>query len=320
MNEREVIEAFQNQRIAVLGDIMLDEYLWGDVNRISPEAPVPVVVTKRRTHIPGGASNVAANIASLEGVVHLGGVVGADEAAGFLRRILAEKGVNASGVVAESDRPTTTKTRILAHNQQMLRIDSESVAPLTRESEENLLIWWKKTLPDAKLCVLSDYNKGVLSLQFTQKLIEEARAANLKVIVDPKGIEYEKYRGASLITPNTLEAEKATGIEICDETSLFKAAEKLHILLPGTVILITLGAKGMAVFIEGEPSFHIPAVTKTVYDVTGAGDTVVGVLALSLAAGASAYEAAKLANRAAGLVVAKLGTSCLQRSELLGGN
>ena len=297
---------------------MLDEYIWGDVSRISPEAPVPVVVTKRKTHVPGGAANVAANIAALDGKAILGGLVGNDESATVLRQIIEEKGVDASGFVTETDRPTTTKTRILAHNQQMLRIDAESVHPILATTESLLYEWWLAQLKLCGICILSDYGKGLLSNAFTQRLIEAAKNESLVTIVDPKGSDYSKYRGASLITPNTLEAEKASGIEIKDEASLTAAIATLNEALPGTAILLTRGALGMSLFEPGRKRLDISAVAKTVFDVTGAGDTVVSVLALSLAAGADLSEAAHLANQAAGIVVQKLGTSSLTRQELGG--
>ena len=317
MSDTRIVEAFSEQKVLILGDLMLDEYLWGEVNRISQEAPVPVVVSKNRTYAPGGASNVATNIVALDGKAILGGLIGEDESATVLTKIVSEKGVDVSGFTPEKERPTTTKTRILAHNQQMLRIDSESLEALLPASERRILEWWLSHLKMAHICILSDYGKGLLSPEFTQKLIGAATSVSRITIVDPKGSDYAKYRGAALITPNTLEAEKASGIEIIDDESLLRAISVLNDILPETSILLTRGARGMSLFAPGEPRLDIKAAAKTVFDVTGAGDTVVSVLALSLAAGADLPTAANLANQAAGIVVQKLGTSSLSREELL---
>jgi D-beta-D-heptose 7-phosphate kinase/D-beta-D-heptose 1-phosphate adenosyltransferase len=303
----------------VVGDLMLDEYIWGDVRRISPEAPVPVVDVGRQTTVPGGAANAAVGIVSLGGKVALGGLVGADGAAQRLREALKDRGIGSDGLVVNPERPTTTKTRIVAGAQQVVRADVESCDPPDVTLEEDLLRWIEKAAAVADAVLVSDYAKGVVTPRLSQGAIATANARRIPVVVDPKGIDFSKYRGATVVTPNLLEAERVAGMTINDEQSLFRAGQALAVHLGESAVLVTRGARGMSLFGPGsnaQPE-HIAAVARNVFDVTGAGDTVAAALALSLASGASLADAARLATLAAGIVVGKVGTSSAILDELL---
>ncbi len=312
----ETINALRDRSVLILGDVMLDEYLWGDVRRISPEAPVPVVELCRRVDVPGGAANSAVNVMSLGGRARLGGVVGDDPQAERLRQALAHKEVPAEGLVVDAQRLTTTKTRIIAHNQQVVRVDHEDRRPLTPALENQLLLWAERDLAKAQACILSDYAKGVVSPRVAEHFIRMARRAGLPVIVDPKGTNYTKYRGATVIKPNVHEMAQLFKCDIQDEAGVLEAGSQLAGLLEGTTVLLTRGAQGMSVFRHGTPPVHIPSVARDVYDVTGAGDTVVSTMALALAAGMALELAVHLANRAAGIVIGKVGTSAVTLEEL----
>jgi D-beta-D-heptose 7-phosphate kinase/D-beta-D-heptose 1-phosphate adenosyltransferase len=307
---------FPGKRVLVVGDVMLDEFTWGDVRRISPEAPVPIVEVKRHTSTPGGAGNTAMNLASLGAEVLLGGVIGQDREAERLRDTLRGTKIDVVGLIVDKVRVTTTKTRILAHAQQVIRLDREHKNPLPAESEEALLGWAKQAISSVDVCVLSDYAKGVASPRFCREFISLARQKGKPVIVDPKGTDYTKYRGAAVVKPNALEVQQVLKTDISDEAGWLDAGEKLMAILPGTSLLVTRGADGMSLFQPGKQALHIPSVAREVFDVTGAGDTVVSTLALALAAGASLEQAAELANRAAAIVVGKVGTMAVTLSEL----
>jgi rfaE bifunctional protein kinase chain/domain len=313
----DLVAALSGRRVLIVGDVMLDEYIWGEVQRISPEAPVPVVEVHRRTCAPGGAANVAANVASLGGQPLLGGVVGRDPQAAQLRDEMAQRGIDAAGLIVDEDRQTTTKTRIVAHSQQVVRVDAEQRAPLRPELEDALLSWIERVLHIADACVLSDYAKGAVSPRLAEDFIRLAREAGKPVIVDPKGTDYAKYRGATVVTPNVREAERALNREINSHADLAEVGRHLLGVLEGSVLLITRGAEGMSLFMDQVNPLHIPAVARNVFDVTGAGDTVIGALALALAAGASLDQAAQLANHAAGIVVGKVGTATVTVEELI---
>ncbi len=309
------LEQFSQARVLVVGDVMLDETVWGDVRRISPEAPVPVVEVRERTFAPGGAANVGANIASLGGSVSVCGACGEDTNAGVLHRLLTALGADADGMLSDPDRPTTTKTRIVAHSQQVVRVDSERKTPLSESLTQKILAWAESRIESAGALVLSDYNKGVVTATLAQGLIELAARAHKPILVDPKGADYTKYRGATLLTPNHSELEAAVNRTLPDDASLIAAGVELRVRLGGS-LLVTRGAQGMTLFREHLAPLTISTVARTVYDVTGAGDTVVSVLALALASGADFESAAVLANRAAGIVVGKVGTARVTREEL----
>jgi D-beta-D-heptose 7-phosphate kinase/D-beta-D-heptose 1-phosphate adenosyltransferase len=312
----ELLAGFPGRRVLVLGDVMLDEYVWGEVRRISPEAPVPVVEVRRRSFVPGGAANTAANVAALGGRPVLVSVVGEDAAAATLRQLLAAGGTDPDGLCADPDRPTTTKSRVVAHNQQVARLDVEDRAPLSAALEDALLAAVARHLPRAEACVISDYAKGAVTPRVARELIRLARQAGRPVVVDPKGADYTKYRGATVVKPNLHEAERCAGAEVNGEAALAAAAGRLLGMLSGAALLVTRGAEGMSLFRPGEAPLHVPAVVRQVFDVTGAGDTVTGTLAMGLAAGGSLEAAVRLANRAASIVVGKVGTATVTCDEL----
>ena len=316
MRAEALLKGIPTRNILVVGDVILDEYLWGTVRGISPEGPVPVVEIRQQTFAPGGASNVAANIASLGGSVELVGVVGVDTQAITLLELLSPKLRISTHLFSSPDRPTTTKTRILAHSQQMLRTDREERHPILQETEDDILTCVQSQLDTIHACVLSDYAKGVLTENLLSSLITLCRQANVPVIVDPKGHRYSRYRGATVVTPNTIEANRAAGNYEGDLT-VEQVADRLQREIGDGTLLITRGDQGMALFQQNTPAIHIPAQARTVYDVTGAGDTVVAVLALLLSIGMDMEQAARLANYAAGIVVGKVGTACIDLEELL---
>jgi rfaE bifunctional protein kinase chain/domain len=313
---REILQALPGKRVLIVGDVMLDEYIWGEVRRISPEAPVPVVEIQRRTFVPGGAANTAANVAALQGNPVLVSVVGRDNYADQLRRALEENGVRHAELVGDETRPTTTKTRIVAHSQQVARLDAESRAPLSPATEQRLLEVIEREMPRVDACTLSDYAKGVISHGVAQRFIELARQQGKPIIVDPKGADYAKYRGATLVKPNVHEAERASNHEIHSEPDLIEAGRLLRDILQGSSLLITRGAQGMTLFENGDVPVHVAARASNVFDVTGAGDTVTSALSLALASGVALRQAAAIANCAAALAVAKVGTATVTLEEL----
>jgi len=306
------------KRILVVGDLMLDEYIWGDVRRISQEAPVPVLQKKRISYRPGGAANVAANVCAMEGIPVLIGVVGEDTMAKQLSSTLQELGIlDACCLIASSERPTTVKSRIMGHNQQMLRIDTESLAPISTAVEEAILERCQSMASDIDAILLSDYAKGVLTPRLCREIIAFANHHAIPVVVDPKGRDFAKYASATVVTPNTIETIIATDRGGDDVFDLDQAVCFLRTRLAGSDLLITQGAEGMMLFYASGGSVHIPATARNVFDVTGAGDTVAATLALGVAAGLGVEAAARLATVAAGIVVGKLGTSTVTHSEFL---
>jgi rfaE bifunctional protein kinase chain/domain len=314
---RRIVASFAGRRVLVVGDVMLDEYVWGEVRRISPEAPVPVVSIRKRTSVPGGAGNTAINVSSLGGHALLASVVGADLPASRLREAFGPYRLNLDGLLVDKQRATTTKTRVMAHqHHHVVRIDEEHLTPLSAELEDQLLRWLERQLPSVEACVLSDYAKGVVSQRLAQQFIGMANKAGKPVVVDPKGTDFAKYRGATVVKPNIEEARAVYRGEPHGETGLLDMARSLLAIFEGSALLLTRGAEGMSLFEPNAKPLHIPSVAREVFDVTGAGDTVAGTLALALAAGATLDEAAQLANRAAGVVVAKVGTAQATPEEL----
>jgi rfaE bifunctional protein kinase chain/domain len=310
------LESIPTRNILVVGDVILDEYLWGSVRGISPEGPVPVVEIRQQTHAPGGASNVAANIASLGGNVELIGVVGVDIQASKLLDLFSQTPRISPHLFSCQDRPTTTKTRIIAHSQQMLRTDREERHPISQETEDDILTCVQSHVDTIHACVLSDYAKGVLTENLLHSIISLCKQASIPVIVDPKGHHYSRYRGATVVTPNTIEANLAAG-NYEGDMAIEQVADRLQSEIGDGTLLITRGDQGMALFRQNALPIHIPAQARTVYDVTGAGDTVVAVLALLLSVGMDIEAAARMANYAAGIVVGKVGTACIGLEELL---
>jgi D-beta-D-heptose 7-phosphate kinase/D-beta-D-heptose 1-phosphate adenosyltransferase len=305
------------QRVLVLGDVMLDEFLWGKVARISPEAPVPVVEIQRESFHVGGAGNVARNVRALHGQAVLAGVIGEDHAARRIRAELREAGVEDSLVSSDSARPTTVKTRIIAHHQQVCRADRESADDIPAELEAELVARVTSALPGCRALILSDYQKGVVTRRVMKAVLATARRRKLAVFVDPKVRHFSLYRRVAVITPNQAEAEQATGVRIRSEADLLAAGARVLKLLRCEAALITRGEHGMSLFEQGRRPVHIPTAAREVFDVTGAGDTVIATLALACAAGARLPEAAALANYAAGVVVGKLGTATATPEEVL---
>ncbi|MDX9752488.1 MAG: D-glycero-beta-D-manno-heptose-7-phosphate kinase [bacterium] len=314
---RSLLEQFPGKSVLILGDVMLDEYIWGEVTRISPEAPVPVVEMQTRSYLPGGAANTAANIAGLGGQAWLAGVVGEDHQAEQFRGAVGACGVRTDGILTDPARPTTSKTRIIAGSQQVVRLDIENKDALAPAMEEQLLTWCAEKIAQMDACILSDYDKGVITPSLSQAFIAMARQAGKPVVVDPKGIDYSKYRGATVIKPNLHEAQEAIHHRIKTEADLLKVGQRLLSILADCAILLTRGAKGMSLFLDPERVIHIPTMARHVFDVTGAGDTVVSVMAMALASGMETEEAARLANYAAGIVVGKIGTAAVTLEELL---
>ncbi len=313
-------DLFPGCPVLVVGDLMLDEFIFGQVSRISPEAPVPVVEVQRRSYVPGGAANTAANVAALGATPSLAGLVGADANADHVRDLLRTLGVNVGPVVADPARPTTTKTRILAGTQQVVRIDQERPSPMSAEVEAALLDAVRRALPAARACVLSDYGKGVVTPTFAAAVIALANAAGVPTVVDPKGVDYAKYRGATVVKPNQLEAGKVLNRDLRTSEEVDAAGRDLLTLLgPTTAILITRGPQGMSLFTPGGDAFHVPTSAREVYDVTGAGDTVAGTMAVTLAVGGGLEAACQLATAAAAVVVGKVGTATCSLAELRAG-
>ncbi|MCH6570768.1 MAG: D-glycero-beta-D-manno-heptose-7-phosphate kinase [Acidobacteria bacterium] len=313
---QKVVQQFSDQPILVVGDLMLDRYVWGRVERISPEAPVPVVeVVKETVHL-GGAANVAYNLAVLKARPLLVGVVGRDEAGDRLVEELHRQEISSEGIVRDKGRSTTIKTRIIAHNQQVCRTDREDKTPLSQGTVDQMRSAYQPLLEQAKGMIISDYAKGALSAALVVDLIQEARRAKKFLAVDPKAGDFSVYRGASIVTPNKKEAVRASGVEIVDEASFIQAGEKLLEVTASDYLLITRGEEGMTLF-DGKEHSHIPTVAREVFDVSGAGDTVIASLTLAVAAGASIRDAAILANHAAGVAVGKLGTAAATGEEIL---
>jgi D-glycero-beta-D-manno-heptose-7-phosphate kinase len=311
-----ILGNFSKSKILVLGDIMLDRYLWGNVDRISPEAPVPVVHIKKETSNLGGAANVAANVQALGADVALLGVVGNDMMADILQDNLAENDLKTSGLLVDKNRPTTVKTRIVAHNQQVVRIDRENTQEIGSELVGQIIAKITKALKRIDGIIISDYGKGVVTYDLLAALIPLAKGAGKFIAVDPKEVHFMNYREVSVITPNHHEAGFISGKKITSDALLADVGWNLMDLLSLESLLITRGEKGMALFEKDRKLTHIPARAKTVYDVTGAGDTVIATLTVARTAGASMEEAAVFANSAAGLAVAQFGTARIGRDEL----
>jgi len=309
------LDRLPKTRVLVIGDLMLDRYLWGEVDRVSPEAPVPVVRYVREEMRAGGAANVANALAALGCPVVVCGVVGKDSSAELLRGMLADIGADTRGLLSDPERPTTQKFRIMAGQQQMLRVDREEEAPLSAPLAGRLLDSLSKLGRDCAGIIVSDYGKGLVTRAVMEGILAFARAADLPVVVDPKGSDYAKYRTATCMTPNEGEAAAATRLPVGTEGEALTAAQALHRQFDLPMVCITRGAKGVLA-LQGETHRFLPARAREVYDVTGAGDTFIGTFAALLFAKAPFFEAVELGNLAAGVAVGKLGTSVVTRQEL----
>ncbi len=300
-------------KILVVGDLMIDHYLWGECERISPEAPVQVVDVKEESFVLGGAGNVLNNLKAFGAEVSVVSVVGDDENGEWLEKRLEKRGIKKLALIKEKGRKTSKKSRVIASHQQIVRFDKESKDDISKRSEDEILKVLKKNVSDFDLILLSDYGKGVLTASLTQKIVSLAKG-KIPVFVDPKGKDYSKYKGADLITPNKKEASIATGIEIKDEKSLKEAGFYLKNAYDLKNVIITLSEEGLAIF--EDKMVKIPTVAKEVYDVTGAGDTVLAALGFAVASGKSLREAARFANLAAGVVVGKVGCATATLEEI----
>ncbi len=311
-----ILDRFAGRRIAVLGDCMLDRYLWGRVERISPEAPVPVVEIERETLSLGGAGNVAANLRALGGVPILCSVVGDDDDGRRLANELESRGVEVRALVSDPGRPTTVKTRIIAHAQQVVRADRESRSDLAGETLRRLIAAVERELGGCEGLVVSDYGKGVIHPGTLAPALLAARARELPVGVDPKESHIDAYRGVSILTPNQHEAGYVQGRRIVDEPSLLEVGWGLQKRVDAEAVLITRGPQGMSLFERGGRYTYLPTAAREVYDVTGAGDTVVSAVTLALAAGADYPSACYLSNHAAGRVIREVGTATCTVAEI----
>src|SRR3989344_2383702 len=310
-----ILDNFKDKKILVIGDIMLDKYIWGDVSRISPEAPVQVVNVLKETFEAGRAANVANNIAALGGFAYMVGIPGNDEEKNVLMEEIKKKCTNTEGVFQDKDKPTTQKIRIIGKGQQLLRVDYEKKEHIHHDIENSMIKFVEDKIKEADVVVISDYAKGVITREVSKKIISLAKQHKKPVIVDPKPKHRDFYRGVDLITPNNNEASEMSGIEDGTDESVIEIGKTLLKDL-GTNVLLTRGEKGMSLFEKDGSVTHIPAKAKEVYSLIGAGDTVVATAALSIASGADLKEAAFLANIAAGIKVGKMGTASVSVEEI----
>ncbi|CUS33376.1 D-glycero-beta-D-manno-heptose-7-phosphate kinase [Candidatus Nitrospira nitrificans] len=313
---RQYLQRFPQASILVVGDLILDHYVMGRVSRISPEAPVPVVHVESESLRLGGAANVFNNILALGGKPDLCGVIGSDESGRLLMKELGNKRSSRGGVVIDHDRPTTRKSRVIAHNQQIVRYDIEGRSELKVALRQKLLRYVELRMRELSCIVVSDYAKGVVSSALMSDLIRLAALRKVPVIVDPKVEHFSYYKGVTVLTPNHLEAAQASGLHGDGDQTIDEAGAMIRQRLGCQSVLITRGEKGMSLYERNGASWHLPTKARQVYDVTGAGDTVIGTLALALAAGASIKTGAVMANYAAGIVVGMVGTATVSPKQL----
>lgn len=312
-----IVKKFKGKRLLVIGDLLLDQFIRGEVSRISPEAPVPVVWVKDEGFMPGGACNVADNLSELGAQVSLAGVIGDDEKGRILKSLLSSRGISSDGVIVDKKRPTILKTRVIAHHQQVVRIDREERDNITGRYLTLMQDYVKNVIKDIDGIIIEDYGKGVVTPSLLKSVVPLARKHEKIVAVDPKENHFSYYRNASVITPNHHEAEKAVGFPLGNYNDLVKAGEVLIRKLKVEVVLLTLGEKGMIVFQKGKSPKRIPTLAQEVFDVSGAGDTVISAYTLGVVSGGSPITAAHIANCAAGIVVGKVGTANVTPKELL---
>lgn len=306
-----IVQNFANKRVLVLGDLMLDKYLWGNVGRISPEAPVPVVEVHRDTSCLGGAGNVCHNLGSLGAFPIPVGVVGDDQAGDWIIQSV----LDSSGILVDKKRPTTVKTRIIAHQQQVVRVDQEEKKSISPGIEEKIFSFIQTNAFEGIL--ISDYNKGFLTKSLMQKVLPYAKKKEIPVFVDPKVENFFSFSPVTLINPNHYEAEQIVHFPCDTDAQAERASEKILSRIEAKYLILKRGRQGLTVFEKGNKAIHIPTIAKEVFDVTGAGDTVIATASLALLSGATILEAAVLANAAAGVVVGKIGTASLTAEELI---
>lgn len=314
---KKIAVKFAGKRVLIIGDLILDEFLWGEVSRISPEAPVPVVWVRSESFMPGGAANVANNIRVLGGKAYLAGVIGSDERGRILKELLVAKGLDTEGIVIDTERPTILKTRVIAHHQQVVRIDKEKPESLNPELIKRIVSYVKKVIKDIDAIIIEDYGKGVITPRLLRDVLKLASKHKKIVTVDPKEEHFHYYKGVTSITPNNHEASRAIGIKVKDDKGLLKIGRALLKKLRSESVLVTLGENGMMLFERGGRITHIPTEAQDVFDVSGAGDTVIATFTLALAAKASMIDAARVSNIAAGIVVGKVGIATVTQKELL---
>jgi len=314
----EIIDGFPHAKVLVVGDLMIDHFIWGKVSRISPEAPVPVVDVDADHLLLGGSANVLHNIHAMGGKGYASGVIGADEMGKKLIGEFRKRQIGTQGIVVEADRPTTLKTRIVAHGQQMVRFDRESRRTVSADSIERMIAYIRSLRDELGAIVISDYSKGVVTKILLDGIRELVRGRRIIVCVDPKKSDFSLYEGCDIITPNHHEAGRAVGIDQVNRDNLIEVGTTLLNRYRYQALLITRGEEGMTLFERNDHVGHtlFPTQAREVFDVTGAGDTVIGVFALCMASGSTFKEAAYLANHAAGLVVGKVGTSTVSQAEL----
>ncbi len=303
-------------KVLVVGDLMLDQYIWGSVDRISPEAPVQILQTRSENFILGGAANVANNLVALGCDVHMAGVIGNDFKGSKLIKILEEENIGCEGVQVSDHRRTTNKIRVIAQSQQILRIDKEDKMPLSKKEEQDMIDYLLSTIPKVDGIVCSDYLKGVLTDNILKATMSQSKRNNKLVFVDPKGRDFTKYKGANILTPNEHEIELASPDNAKDNFNMIKAAEKLMKQVQLDSLLVTRGKDGMCLFEKGKEPVHIPTEAKEVFDVTGAGDTVIATFAMAVLSKFHFVDAAKIANIAAGVVIGKVGTAFIHKEDL----
>ncbi len=321
---RQVVTSARQRRVVVVGDVMLDQFIWGNVGRISPEAPVPVVEFERESFMPGGAANVARNLSALDVQTELFTVVGRDDAARNLERLLSDQRVDCRGLLAQGSRATSIKTRIVAHRQQVVRVDRETRLDIDGPTTRRLLATLEPAILAADAVIVGDYGKGVVTQGLLDELRKFCHARGVWLSMDPKPVHQLNLSELSLITPNRKETfelanlpDSARASDPLQDEGLMRAADKLLTDLQPALLLITLGDQGMLLCQRKQRPFHIPTVAQEVFDVSGAGDTVIASFTLAIAAGASPVEAAIISNHAAGVVVGKVGTATVTPNELL---
>jgi len=312
----ELKKSFDGKRIAVIGDMMLDGYFWGDVKRISPEAPVPVLEVEEEFFRFGGAANVALNILTLGGIPVPIGVIGYDNYGTIFTSLLKERNIEDDGIIIDEERPTTTKTRVIANNQHVVRIDKESKVYINGEIEQKIISYLKSVLDKIDGIILQDYNKGILTPSLINEIISQSNKKNILITVDPKFDNFFEYKNVTVFKPNRKETESVLGSRIKTDTDISAAGNELLEKLNSDYVLLTLGEGGIAVFEKGGKENRMPTKARKVADVSGAGDTVISTLTIALAAGADIYEACVLANYAAGIVCGEVGIVPIEKEKL----
>lgn len=316
-NLLKIIEEFEKTKILVIGDVMLDHFVYGTVSRISPEAPVPVVNVKSEKLMPGGAANVVSNVAKLGGRVYVAGVVGNDYNGNILRELIGKDTVNSEGIVTVDNFQTIIKTRVIAHNQQIVRFDKEDNVRFSQDVYKKLIANIKNIADEVDAVIISDYGKGLIEKRFFSTIVNLMREKNKFISLDPKVENFKFYKNVSILTPNINEAFGGSGIMIKDDKTLIKASKAIFKKVKPDYLLITRGEAGMSLFYRDNGSEHLKARAKDVYDVTGAGDTVISTLTIAKSAGANIFDACYIANAAAGIAVSQLGTYAVGVEELI---